>query len=369
MIITDIRAIVVYGRKIGAFGRPFETALGVHEFSEHGVVFIDTDAGITGVGEICSVFTRRGQILCADVDHVLAPALVGEDPFRIRHLVAKMDQALHGSETAKAGLEMALFDIVGKALDTPVYNLLGGLVRDRIPLSFSIPFGTPEEMASFGAERVAEGFRTVKVKVGQSRERDVEAVRQVRAAVGPEKRVRVDANMAWPTAKEAVITIKAMEPYDPELIEQPLPPGDIDAMAFVRDHVDVPIMADESVWTPRDAMALIRRNAIDVVNVYVTESGGLLNASKTFDMCEAASIPCMIGSMPELGIGTAAQIHLGLAMTNLAYDSDCCGAIYHEEDLLTEALAIKDGYAYPPSGPGLGVEVDMAVVERWSKPA
>jgi muconate cycloisomerase len=368
MRITAIRTIVVYGPRKRAHGRIAVTALGGMAVSEHGIVLIETDAGITGIGEISTVFSPPGCILCRMVDELLAPLLIGEDPFRITHHVNAMDKALPGHEMAKAGVEMALWDIVGKELGTPVYNLLGGMVRERIPLSYSIPFGEPDEMAKFGAERTAEGFRTVKVKVGQSAERDIAAVRLVREAVGPATRVRVDANMAWRTPKEAIAIIKAMEPYRPELIEQPLPARAIDGLAEIRRHVDVPIMVDESVGGPRDAMEVIRREAADVVNVYVSEAGGLLNASKVFALCEYAGLPCMIGSMPEFGIGTAAQIHLGVAMTNLHFDSDTCGVLYHAEDLLETPLKIENGFAYPPTGPGLGVELDMRVVERWRKP-
>jgi muconate cycloisomerase len=276
-----------------------------------------------------------------------------------------MDQALDGVEEAKAGIEMALWDILGKALGTPVYALLGGKVRERIPLSYSVPFGEPRAMAEYARERVREGHRTVKVKVGNDPARDVEAVQRVREAVGPAVRLRVDANMAWPTAKEAIRLIRAMEPWDLELVEQPLPPRELDAMAEVRRAIGVPLMADESLRTPRDAMEVIRREAADIANVYVTEAGGLLNASRIFTLCEAAGMPCMIGSMPEFGIGTAAQIHLGVAMTNLGPDSDTCGVLYHAEDLLACPLRIEGGYAYPPEGPGLGVEIDMAVLERW----
>jgi muconate cycloisomerase len=224
-------------------------------------------------------------------------------------------------------------------------------------------------MAEFARERVREGHRTIKVKVGNDPARDVEAVRRVREAIGPAIRLRVDANMAWPTAKEAIRLIRAMEPWDLELVEQPLPPRELDAMAEVRRAIGVPLMADESVRTPRDAMEVIRRGAADIVNVYVTEAGGLLNASRIFALCEAAGLPCMIGSMPEFGIGTAAQIHLGVAMTNLGPDSDTCGVLYHAEDLLTRPLRIEGGFAYPPEGPGLGVEIDMDVVERWRRNA
>jgi muconate cycloisomerase len=309
-------------------------------------------------------------MLQTDLDGPLAPAAIGEDPMRIAHVARLLDAALDGSQEAKAGIEMALWDIKGKALGAPVYELLGGKVRDRIPLSYSIPFGEPAEMAALAARRVAAGHRTIKVKVGSdSAARDIEAVRQVRAAVGPAVKVRVDGNMGWPDAKRAIGVIRAMEAFDLELVEQPLPAHDLAGMAEVRRAIGVPLMADESVRDPLSAMQVIKAGAADIANVYVTEAGGLLAAWRIFAMCEAAGIPCMIGSMPEFGIGTAAQIHLGVAMTNLGPDSDTCGVLYHAEDLLVRQLRIEDGFAYPPDGPGLGVDVDMSVLERWHRAA
>jgi muconate cycloisomerase len=175
--------------------------------------------------------------------------------------------------------------------------------------------------------------------------------------------------MGWRTARQAIQVIREMERQNLELVEQPLPADDLDGMAEVRRGIDVPLMADESIRSPRAAMQVIKRQAADIANVYVTEAGGILNASRIFGMCEAANMPCMIGSMPEFGIGTAAQIHLGVAMSNLGPDSDTCGVLYHEEDLLTAPLRIENGFAYAPEGPGLGVEVDMAILDRWNKAA
>jgi muconate cycloisomerase len=369
MKITRVRTIPVWGPRRQAFGGVTRTALGPAAVSDYTIVFVETDAGITGLGEVASVFKRRGALLRHDLDHALAPAVIDADPFRIGLLIQKMDAALDGVEEAKAGIEMALWDIVGKALDTPVYNLLGGKMRDRIPLSYSIPFGPPDQMASLARERVQAGHRTIKVKVGNEPATDLTAVRLVREAIGPDIKLRVDGNMAWPNAKHATRMILAMEAWNLELVEQPLAADDLDGMAEVRRQIHVPLMADESVRNPRSAMQVIRRGAADIANVYVTEAGGLHAAARIFAMCEAASIPCMIGSMPEFGIGTAAQIHLGVAMTNLGPDSDTCGVLYHAEDLLTQPLRIEDGFAYPPEGPGLGVEIDMDVLERWHRNA
>jgi len=365
MKITRVETIATRGPRRKAFGQVSRTALGPAEFSLHGLVFIETDAGLTGIGEMASCFTRRGPLLCRETDALLTPVLLGQDPRRITALTERVDAALFGAEPAKAGVEMALWDILGKSLGQPIHALLGGKVRERVPLSYSIPFGTPEQMARFAAETARAGFRTVKVKLGQGRAEDIEAVGRVRDAIGPGHRLRVDANMAWRTPKEAIAIIAAIEPFGVELVEQPLPPRELDGLAEIRRSVRVPIMVDESVWGPRDAAEVIRRGAADVVNVYVAEAGGIHKARRIFELCESFGVPCIIGSMPEHGIGTAAQIHLGVAMTNLGYDSDTCGVLYHEEDLLRTPLRIEGGFAYAPDGPGLGVEVDMDVVERW----
>jgi len=225
-------------------------------------------------------------------------------------------------------------------------------------------------MAELACERVKWGHRTIKVKVGsEDSARDIAAVKLIRKAIGPGVKLRVDGNMGWQTPKQAIQIIRAMEEHNLELVEQPLPAYDLDGMAEVRRSIAVPLMADESIRNPRSAMQVIQREAADIANVYVTEAGGLLNASRIIAMCEAAGMPCMIGSMPEFGIGTAAQIHLGVAMTNLGPDSDTCGVLYHEEDLLKSPLRIENGFSYPPEGPGLGVEIDMTILESWRQAA
>ena len=367
MKITEIETTPVCVPRRRAYGEVTRTALGPADMSEYGIVQVRTDEGLTGLGELSSVFARRGPLLCRDVDERLSPVLVGRDPLAITSALRAMEARLPDGQFAIAGVEMALWDIAGKALGVPVHVLLGGKVRDRIPLSYSVPHGEPERMAEYARARASEGFRTVKVKTGQGFERDVEAVRRVRDAVGSAHRLRVDANMAMGSAGEAIRFVERIMEFEPELFEQPVPADALPAMAEIRRSVSLPIMADESVGPPRDAMAIIRHEAADVLNVYVTESGGIQNAARIFTLAEQAGLGCMIGSMPELGIGTAAQIHLGLAMPNLDFDSDTCGSLYQEEDLLATPLRLEQGFAHAPEGPGLGVELDPDAFERASR--
>jgi len=343
----------------------FTSSLGRRLDTENAVVEVQTDEGITGIGEVCSIWDRKGRGQSEDINDLLADALIGRDPFRINEITALMESLLHRSYPAKAGIEMALYDIVGKTLNTPVYNLLGGQVRERVLLSHSLSMGTPNEVAAQASNLAEQGYQTLKAKIGMDLQEDLKTVKAIRARVGDKITLRVDANMGWSSAKEAVRCIKLLEEFDLELVEQPVHFSDLEGLRFVREHVDVPIMADESVWTPDDALACIRARAVDIFNVYVSEAGGIGHAARIFAIAETARLPCTVGGMPELGIGTAAQAHLAFAMRNLGYAGDVNGFVYHSDDIIVEELQIKDGYLYPPVGPGLGVTVDFEKVRKY----
>lgn len=343
----------------------FTSSLGRSIESENAIVEIETDESITGIGEVCSIWDRKGRGQAEDINDLLALALIGHDPFRIGEIHRLMEGLLHRSYPAKAGIDMALYDIVGKTLNTPVYNLLGGQMREKVLLSHSLSMGQPAQIADMAASLVSQGYKTIKAKIGQDPRADLETISAIRDRVGRDITLRVDANMGWANAKEAVRCIKALEPFQIELVEQPLHFSDLLGLHHVREHVDTPIMADESVWTPSDAMACIRAEAVDVFNVYVAEAGGIFPATQIFAIAEAARLPCIIGSMPELGIGTAAQAHLAFAMRNLGYASDVNGFVYHADDIINETFHIDDGYLGPPVGPGLGVSLNRDKIERY----
>jgi muconate cycloisomerase len=360
MKITKIEAIPVRVPR----PRPFKSSLGTQQASENAIVRVYTDEGLVGLGEVSSIWDRRGTGESETINGLLAQALRGHDPTRISEISAVMDSLLHRSYPAKAGIEMALYDLVGKMLDTPVYNLLGGQVHERILLSHSLSMGDPEDIVEQATRLVEEGYQTLKCKIGRDLRADLQILDAIRSEVG-DITLRVDANMAWPSAKEAVRQIDELSIFDLELVEQPLHYDDMEGMRFVREHVEMPIMADESVWTPADAMACIRANAVDVFNVYVAEAGGIGPAARIFAIAEAARLPCIIGSMPELGIGTAAQAHLAFAMSNIGYACDVNGFVYHSDDIIHETLRIEEGFLYPPSGPGLGVSLDEEKLKKY----
>ena len=362
MKITDVQAI-----PISVPGRPFNSALGLVDHYDYGVVIVSTDAGIEGIGEISTLWDGAGGVQCRFVTDYFRPALLGEDPLAINRCLRRMRTLNDRAHPARAAVDMALYDIAGKALGTPVYTLLGGRSRESIVLSRSIPILDPAEMAAYAVQQVEAGFSCVKVKVGLDADADVRAVEAIRAAIGPRRTIRVDANMGYRTAKDAIRAIKRMEPFGIHSVEQPIPPGDLDALRLIRHSVVTPIMVDESVFGPEDAWAILHAGAADLLNVYVAEAGGLANASLIFRMAEQAGVPCVIGAMPEFGIGTAAAVHLGIAMTNLSDQDPCdaCGVIYQLHDIVQERFTVRDGRIWPPEGPGLGVTLDRDALERF----
>lgn len=347
---------------------PMIASQGGIEVSEFGVVRIDTDAGITGWGEIAMSWGRVGRSLCHDVELVLAPVLVGLDPRDIAAGTAAMRQKLNlvpdGAHAARAAIEMALLDILGKALDVPAYRLLGGQVRESVPVAWPLPWGSVDQTVQRACAAVDAGFWTVKLKIGRSGSIDWDVIGAVRAALGAEVAIKVDANMAYQSAGAAYAALAPLEQYGLQLIEQPLRPQDLDELARLRSRLATPLLVDESCWQLRDVGEIIRRGAADVLNIYVTEMGGPLEAWKAFAAAEAGGLLGLLGSQCELGLGTAACAHVGVAVPNLGYESDVVGPLRYQCDIVRESPLIKDGQLFVPDGPGLGVEVDPERIEE-----
>lgn len=345
------------------------SSLGSHRVSPFLLVKIHTDEGLVGLGEVSCTprWSGEDQATAAHfIETVLGPQLEGENPGEIERLTVKLRRALAGNPFTRSGLEMALWDLLGKEAGLPVYRLLGGAVREFVPTKWSVSGLEPGKAAEIAAWAVEQGFRTMKVKVGLDPEQDVARVRAVREAVGPGVRLGVDANGGW-SARVAVETIRRLYEHNIYFVEQPVAPGDTASMAEVRRQIEVPVIADESVYTPQDAMALGRAGAADVFSVYVGK-GGVGGARKIAAVAEAAGLTCTVGSNLELGVASAAMIHLAMATGGIGaeeFPCDIIGPLFYEAELLREPLLITGGQARPPERPGLGVELDEKAVERY----
>jgi muconate cycloisomerase len=336
--------------------------------SEFGIIRIVTESGLEGLGEISITFPRIGHSLCHAAAHLIAPALIGRDCLARPQAVAEIDSLLAGELSApylRAAFEMALLDLAGKRYQAPVYELLGGRMREHIPLAWGIYQKSPEEMAADAVSAVNAGFHAIKLKVGRALGEDLAAVRAVADSIGSKTPLRLDANGAYSSVAEAAVAIDAFaSAANIAWMEQPLPRHDIDGLRLLRQRTTVPIMADESCHSLRDAYNLARSQAADIFNVYVVEAGGLEAASAIFAFARAAGIPCILGSQAEMGIGTAACAHLGVAVPHLPYACETFGPLRYCRDIVASPIPIHRGYLTPPDGPGLGVILNWEAVEE-----
>ncbi|HJZ99848.1 MAG TPA: enolase C-terminal domain-like protein [Candidatus Solibacter sp.] len=332
---------------------------GTHAVSPFLIVRVHTDEGITGLGEVSCTPRWSGEdsTTAAHFIHtIFEPLLIGHDPREIERHTHRMRGALAGNPFTKAAIEMALWDILGKAAGLPLYRLLGGPVRESVPLKWSISGVEPERAARIAAWAVEQGFRAMKVKVGIDDAQDVARVREVRKTIGDGIRLGIDANGAW-SPRKAVEMVARLSEFDLWFAEQPVPPGDVEWLREVRDRIDVPVIADESLYTPQDAASLIRNGAADIFSIYIGKSAGIATARQIAGIGAAAGLSCTIGSNLEMGIGSAAMIHLAMCTPGIDLPCDIIGPYFYTEDLLTEPLNIRNGEARPPDGPGLGVEL------------
>jgi muconate cycloisomerase len=335
--------------------------------SEFGIIRIVT-AHLEGLGEISITFPRIGHSLCHAARKLVAPALIGRDALAAPPILAEIERIL-GHEMSwpyiRCGFEMALLDLAGKHYGIPVYQLLGGKMRDRAGLAWGIYQKPPEEMARDAAAGKAAGFQAIKLKVGRKLEDDLAAVKAVTAAVGPQTPLRLDANMAWRSVPEAAAAMRAFAGAAPiAWVEQPLGRRNLEGMRALRGSTGLPVMADESLQTLRDAYELARAEAADIWNVYVAEAGGVRAAAEIFALAASLDIPCILGSQAEMGIGTAACAHLAVSVAQLPHAIETFGPLRYEKDIVKTPVPIENGWLSPPPGPGLGVELDRDAVKE-----
>ena len=352
-------------------GLTTKTAHGEHIDSPYVLVRVHTDTGLVGLGEATLAPRWSGETspsCVAAINDILDPLLRGQDPTRINALKPRIDKAIVHNPFTKAAVEMALWDLAGKAAGVPVYQLLGGRALDEIPIKMVVgAFPVPQATAL--AKRFLDwGVQCLKVKVGLDPQEDLQRVAAVRQLAGPDIPIGIDANCGW-TPPVARRMLARLEEYDILFAEQPIPPTHVDELASLRQSTTIPVMADESVFTLEDAWQVCARGAADVLSVYPGKNGGVLGTVQIAHVARAAGIVCHMGSNLELGIGTAAMLHLAAALPAIdthTYPADLIGPLYHEADMIKEPLELGPEVARVPQGPGLGVELDEAQVERWS---
>ena len=332
------------------------------------VVRVRTADGTVGLGETICLWEFVRPVL----ERTVAPLALGEDAFDIERIVRKVEGAGYYHHrralvAALCGVEMALWDVVGRKAGLPLHRLWGGAYRSLVPMVAYLQSSDPERVEAEAARAVEAGFGTIKVKIGMGAASDVEIVRAAREAAGPGVRLRADVNGAW-TVGTAKTQLRRLEAFDLEYVEQPLPLEDLRGHAYLRRVSGVPIALDESAYTIQDVLAIVQHEAADVILLDPHQAGGLSLARKGAAIAEAAGIPVTFHSGGELGISTAAYLHLAASIPNLSLAVD---NLYSSQvaDVIVGRHEYEGGSMRVPTGPGLGVELDAESVARHEVPA
>ncbi len=327
------------------------------------VVRVTASDGAEGFGESREAVQITGETqasMTAAVNGRLAKAVDGLDPFDIETLHRRMADALAGNSAAKAALEMAVFDLAGRLAGLPVCALLGGAPGDPIPSSKAISVAPADGMVDEARREVGNGFGTLKIKTGVNEVAELEAIARIRDAVGPDVHLKLDANQGW-TLPEATTFLAKAERFGIQMVEQPLPVWDMAGAAELRRRTPVPVMLDEAIKSPQDALRAIDMAAADYFNLKLLKTGGLRPALDIIALAQSAGIACQIGTL-DTTIGSAAAVHLVHARGALRF-AEINGPTRLAADI-AQGFSVADGCAQVSPGPGLGIAVDPAALQE-----
>lgn len=347
---------------------PFITSLGQDDNAENVVVKIITREGITGFGE-CSPYmpiNGESQDTCFIVGQYFAKALKGKDPLQIEEAIRLMDTIIYANTSIKSAFDMALYDIAAQHARLPLYQFIGGTNNKTIITDYTVSIGDPEKMAADAVKIKAQGYPAIKVKLGKHGPTDVERMKAIRAAVGNDIPLRIDANQGW-QVQEAIDTLQALAPLHIQHCEEPIARWNYMQLPKVKEQSPIPIMADECCGDDHDAERLIQLKACDYMNIKLGKSGGLFKALKIARLAEAAGLHLQVGAMLESRLAMTAFAHFALCSDNIVhYDFDT--ALMFAEDPVTGGIVYeKNGVIKLPETIGLGAVINDGWLNRMEK--
>ena len=353
MKITEVRL----GRLHAPLRVPFKTALRSVDRVEDILVELHTDTGAVGYGEAPPTGPITGDTaggIIGAVRELIAPALIGQEVDAFEAVAARVQKAGVHNTSAKAAVDMALWDLYGQLHGIPVHKLLGG-ARRQLVTDITISVNPPEQMAADARDAVARGYDCLKVKVGADPALDTARLAAVRAAVGDGVCIRIDANQAW-TPRQAVRILNEMQDkgLGLELVEQPVPADDLEGLAYVTRHSWVPVMADESVFSPADALRIMQHRAADFINIKLMKCGGLTNALRIAAAAEVYGVECMIGCMLEAKVAVNAAVELACARSIITR-VDLDGPVLCSVDPVVGGAQFDEKVITVSDAPGMGI--------------
>jgi L-alanine-DL-glutamate epimerase-like enolase superfamily enzyme len=344
---------------------PFITSLAKEDFVENIIVVIRTANGITGFGECSPYMPVNGESMdtCFIVGQYFAKLLKarrpdgqGKDALMIEEHLAAMDKLIYGNRSIKSAFDIALHDITGQHKGVPLYKLYGGKNNKELVTDYTVSLDSAEKMAADAIKIKNAGFPAIKVKLGQSRKKDVERIRMIRDAVGFDIPLRIDANQGW-KVKEAIETLNALDAYNIEHCEEPIARWNYMRLRKVKKKSPIPIMADESCGDVHDAEKLLKLKACDMFNIKVGKAGGLFNAYEIVKLADKADMQMQVGAFMESRLGMTASAHLALCSDNIIY-CDFDTPLMFSEDVVTGGLTYhENGVMKVPDAPGLGATI------------
>lgn len=340
--------------------KPFIVSYAAYPTMPSIIVKVTTDEGFVGWGESVpdehvtgETYESTNQVL----KYSLAPKMIGENPLLFEKIHDRMDQVMKGAPAAKAAIDIACFDLAGKKFGIPVYQLIGGRFHEKFPITHVLSIGEPEAMADEAEEKVKEGYRSFKIKVGRDVQSDLERIQAIRKRVGEKVAIRVDVNQGWRNSANAFKALRKLEVLGVDWLEQPVFADDIDAMVEIKEKTTVPLMIDEGMCNARDMKEIIAKRAADLVNIKLMKCGGIYPAVKLAAMAEMAGIECQIGSMLESSIGSAAGFHVAFSK-KIIRSVELTGPLKFKTDIGDLKESYNVPYIQLNHRPGLGVEVD-----------
>lgn len=375
MKITKVTCIPV----TSYFKKAFTMRNATEPGSDSVVVKIFTDEGIVGIGDSGGTSTwyqgeTQESIMALIKDHIGPRYLLGQDPRRIENIMAGLDFWIKGNNQAKAVIDYALHDLVGKKYNLPVYQLLGGLSSEKIPLAIVLSAGSPQMVVKEALEAQKAGFHALKLKMGSGSEaNDIAIVREVRAVAGDDIDIIIDPNGFW-DYYQALRILRKMDPYNLAFVEQPLPYWDIDGLARLRGKVGVPVFADESAAELKDLIEIIQKNAADGLMIKISKAGGLLKSQKWVSVAQAAGLRVYSGCMCGSGLEAAAIAQILASMAWLSHSlhenlgplhiHNCLDTVSSPitNDIAKTVPRYENGFLFATQGPGLGVELNEKIL-------
>ena len=337
---------------------PFKTAMRTVNEIEDVVVMVETDTGNTGYGSApaTAVITgdTHGSIIEA-ISKVMSPALIGRDISELNKLTNTVQNSIVRNFSAKAAMEMAIYDLYGQLYGAPLYKLLGG-GDNVITTDITISVDYIDKMVEDTLSAIELGFETLKIKVGKDPALDIERIKAIYAAVNERALIRLDANQGW-TPKQTVSVMRTLENSGVrlELLEQPVKGYDIAGMKYVTERIHTPVMADESSFGPKEAIELIHERAADIINIKLMKTGGISNAIKIADIAGMYGVNCMIGCMLESSIGVAAAAHIAVAKSSIITKVDLDTPALGKFDPVTSGVQFNNSEIKITDLPGLGI--------------